>query len=148
VTLTRPPPEPAQAHVFVKTRAAQSSALFEDYVELIADLLSARGEARPAEMARRLGVFHVTAIRAISRLRRGGVTTARRSQGVLLTETGWALAERVRARHRLVVNFLVAIGVPSEAAEIDAEGIEHYVSEATLEAFAAFLRSRPTSTDL
>jgi DtxR family manganese transport transcriptional regulator len=45
----------------------------------------------------------------------------------------------VRCRHRLVVDLLVAVGVPPEAAENDAEGIEHYVSEATLTAFAAFL---------
>jgi DtxR family transcriptional regulator, manganese transport regulator len=38
------------------------------------------------------------------------------------------------------VDVLVALGVPVEAAEADAEGIEHYVSEATLNAFADFLR--------
>ena len=31
---------------------------------------------------------------------------------------------------------------PTEAAEADAEGIEHYVSETTLKAFAQFLKSR------
>ena len=52
------------------------------------------------------------------------------------------LAQRVRARHRLVVDVLRAIGVPAEAAEADAEGIEHHVSETTLKAFARFLQSR------
>ena len=33
-------------------------------------------------------------------------------------------------------------GVPLEAAEADAEGLEHYVSETTLRAFAAFVKSR------
>jgi DtxR family transcriptional regulator, manganese transport regulator len=37
---------------------------------------------------------------------------------------------------------LSALGVPTEAAEADAEGIEHYVSETTLKAFALFLKSR------
>jgi DtxR family transcriptional regulator, manganese transport regulator len=45
----------------------------------------------------------------------------------------------VSARHRLVVDVLIALGVPAEAAEADAEGIEHYVSDATLKAFARFL---------
>jgi DtxR family manganese transport transcriptional regulator len=45
----------------------------------------------------------------------------------------------MRARHRLVVDVLVALGVPREAAEADAEGIEHHVSEATLKAFGRFL---------
>jgi DtxR family manganese transport transcriptional regulator len=39
----------------------------------------------------------------------------------------------------VVVDVLVAIGVPAEAAEADAEGIEHHVSDATLTAFARFL---------
>jgi DtxR family transcriptional regulator, manganese transport regulator len=48
----------------------------------------------------------------------------------------------VRARHRLVVQVLIALGVPAEAAEADAEGIEHHVSETTLKAFAKFLQGR------
>jgi DtxR family manganese transport transcriptional regulator len=52
------------------------------------------------------------------------------------------MAERVRARHRLVVALLIAIGVPAEAAEMDAEGIEHHVSEVTLQAFTRFLSTR------
>ncbi len=50
------------------------------------------------------------------------------------------MAARARARHRLVVEMLLAIGVPPEAAEADAEGIEHYVSDTTLAAFDRFLR--------
>ena len=38
------------------------------------------------------------------------------------------------------MNLLVALGVPVEVAEADAEGIEHHVSEATLKAFAHFLQ--------
>ncbi|HEY0275074.1 MAG TPA: iron dependent repressor, metal binding and dimerization domain protein, partial [Paenirhodobacter sp.] len=50
-------------------------------------------------------------------------------------------AARVRARHRVVVDLLIAVGVPSETAEIDAEGLEHHVSDVTLRAFEAFLRN-------
>ena len=60
---------------------------------------------------------------------------------MFLTEAGQALAARVRARHRLVVEVLLALGVPAEAAEADAEGIEHHVSETTLKAFARFVQS-------
>jgi DtxR family manganese transport transcriptional regulator len=136
------PTELAQARRFGKARSAQSTALLEDYVELIADLLGSTGEARPTDIARRLGVSHATAIKTISRLKREGVATARPYRGVFLTDSGRALAARVRARHRLVVDLLVALGVPAEAAEADAEGIEHHVSETTLKAFAQFLQSR------
>jgi DtxR family manganese transport transcriptional regulator len=50
------------------------------------------------------------------------------------------MAARAKARHRLVVAFLSAVGAPPAAAEADAEGIEHYVSKATLGAFARFLK--------
>jgi DtxR family manganese transport transcriptional regulator len=135
------PAEPTQARRFRKTRSAQSAALHEDYVELIADLLTTIGEARPTDVARRFGVSHVTAIKTISRLKREGLATGRPYRGIFLTDEGRKLATRVRARHRLVVDVLRAMGVPAEAAEADAEGIEHYVSETTLKAFAEFLRS-------
>jgi DtxR family manganese transport transcriptional regulator len=139
-TPLRLPAERTQARRFGKTRSAQSSALLEDYVELIADLLATGGEARATDIARRLGVSHVTAVKTISRLKREGVATSRPYRGVFLTKTGQALAERVRARHRLVVNVLLALGVPTEAAEVDAEGMEHYVSDSTLKAFTQFLQ--------
>jgi DtxR family manganese transport transcriptional regulator len=138
------PEEPTQALRFGKARTAQSAALLEDYAELIADLLASGGEARPTDIAKRLGVAHATAVKTITRLKREGLVTARPYRGVFLTEAGEALAARVRARHRIVVDLLRAIGVPEEAAEQDAEGIEHHVSEATLAAFASFL-GRPRS---
>lgn len=141
-TAVKLPAELTQARRFGKTRSAQSGALLEDYVELIDDLLNSNGEARPTDVARRLGVSHATAIKTIARLKRDGLATGRPYRGVFLTDEGQKLAARVRARHRLVVDILLALGVPAEAAEADAEGIEHYVSEASLKAFAQFLASR------
>jgi DtxR family transcriptional regulator, manganese transport regulator len=134
--------ELTQARRFGKARSARSGALLEDYVELIADLLASSGEARPTDVARRLGVSHATAIKTIARLKREGLATGRPYRGVFLTEEGQRLAARVRARHRIVVEVLLALGVPAEAAEADAEGMEHYVSEASLKAFAQFLQSQ------
>ena len=136
------PAELTQARRFGKARSAQSTALLEDYVELIADLLATTGEARPTDIARRLGVSHPTAINTITRLKRAALATARPYRGVFLTRKGEELASRVRARHRLVVDMLLALGIPAEAAEADAEGIEHHVSEITLKAFARFLQAR------
>jgi DtxR family manganese transport transcriptional regulator len=136
------PTEVTQARRFGKVRSAQSGALLEDYVELIADLLATHGEARPTDLARRLGVSHATAIKTISRLKREGLASGRPYRGVFLTDEGQKLAAQMKARHRLVVDVLRAIGVPPEAAESDAEGMEHYVSDATLRAFAQFLHSR------
>ncbi|MBR1187677.1 manganese-binding transcriptional regulator MntR [Bradyrhizobium sp. AUGA SZCCT0160] len=135
------PTEQTQARRFGKARSARSTAVLEDYVELISDLLGTTGEARPTDIARRLGVSHPTAIDTIARLKREDLVTARPYRGVFLTEKGETLAKRVRTRHRLVVDVLLALGVPQEAAEGDAEGIEHHVSDVTLKAFAEFLRA-------
>ena len=133
------PAEPTQARRFGKAREARSATLAEDYVELIADLHVAHGEARATEIAKRLGVTHPTALKNIARLKREGLATSRPYRGVFLTDSGRELADRVRARHRLIVELLLAVGVPREAAEADAEGMEHHASEATLKAFSKFL---------
>jgi len=136
------PAEPTQAQRFGRARTARSATLVEDYVELIDDLLTSQGEARSTDVARRLGVTHPSAIKTIARLKREGLATARPYRGIFLTPAGHELAHRVRARHRLIVELLLSVGVPREAAEADAEGMEHYASEATLEAFANYLGSK------
>jgi DtxR family manganese transport transcriptional regulator len=133
------PTEPTQASRFGQARHARGLALVEDYVELIADLLSTQGEARSTDIAKRLGVTHPTAIKSIARLKRDGLATSKPYRGIFLTAQGQALAAKVHARHRLVVDFLTHIGVPIEDAEADAEGMEHHASEPTLAAFAKFL---------
>lgn len=144
------PPEEDKADIldaeaadrFNHARSARASALLEDYTELIADLLQEHGEARITDIARCLGVTHPTATKAVARLKREGLAVSRPYRGVFLTEEGAAMAERVRARHRLVVELLIAVGVPEDAAEMDAEGIEHYVSEITLAAFERYLKDK------
>lgn len=132
----------AQAERFNHARTAQAQALLEDYTELIDDLIREHGEARITDIARLMGVAHPTATKAVARLKREGLAVSRPYRGVFLTEVGAEMAERVRSRHRVVVDLLIAVGVPAESAEIDAEGIEHHVSDKTLLAFERFLRSR------
>ena len=127
------------ANRFARAREKQAAALLEDYVELIGDLTAEMGEARITDIAQRMGVTHPTVTKAMARLKREGLAVSRPYRGVFLTEAGAELAERVRLRHRVVVSFLVAVGVPAETAELDAEGMEHHVSDATLAAFEAFL---------
>ena len=125
-----------------RTRLDHSQELAQDYVELIADLIERHGEARVVDLARRLGVTHVTVNRALQRLQRGGLLTTEPYRAVFLTAAGQRLARESRERHDLVVRFLVAVGVPAAVAESDAEGIEHHVSRETLGAFRRYLRER------
>jgi DtxR family manganese transport transcriptional regulator len=121
---------------FARVRDAQQTEKAEDYVEMIDDLINAYGEARVVELAERFGVSHATVNKIVKRLQRDGLVISRPYRSIFLTDEGRALAERSRARHKVVLDFLLAIGVGAENAERDAEGIEHYVSEETLAAFA------------
>lgn len=132
--------EAQQARRFSKARSARSAATLEDYTEVIADLIADSGEARMADIARRVGVTHPTVSKTIARLKRQGLATARPYRGIFLTEAGVAMAKSASQRHRVVVELLMAVGAPRDAAEADAEGIEHYVSAVTLRAFETFLR--------
>ncbi len=131
--------QPDDAERFTHARNAQAMAVMEDYVEMISDLSAEMGEARIADIANRMGVTHPTATKAVARLKREGLAVSRPYRGVFLTENGATLADRVRARHRVVVDLLKAVGVPEQTAELDAEGMEHHVSDETLAAFQAFL---------
>ena len=132
--------EPAARQVkrFARVREANQSELAEDYVEMIDDLIAARGEARAADLAERFGVTPATVARAVQRLVRDGLAKSERYRSIFLTEKGRALAVHARERHRVVRDFLLAIGVGRETAEEDAEGIEHHVSVETLQAFRRF----------
>jgi DtxR family manganese transport transcriptional regulator len=130
-----------QAEGFRQTRAARRSETAEDYVELIADLIDTRGEARAVDIAARLGIAQATVANTVARLRRDGLVVHRPYRAIFLTDAGRELAETVRQRHRLVVAFLLTLGVSEETAEQDAEGIEHHVSDETLEALARFVNT-------
>ncbi len=122
------------------TREAHSREIAEDYVEAIAELTEATGEARVTDLARRLGVTHVTVNRTIARLQRNGYVTSQPYRAIFLTETGKKLATESKKRHDVVVQYLRSIGVPEHTAQLDAEGIEHHVSPETLAAFERHLR--------
>lgn len=125
-----------------RTRQAHAAEIAEDYVEVIADLIDAGGEARAVDIARRLGVTHVTVTKTIARLRKGGLVSSRPYRSIFLTDAGRSLADSSRQRHQTVTRFLTAIGVSETVAHSDAEGIEHHVSDETLRAMRAFVASR------
>ncbi|MGI8431162.1 MAG: manganese-binding transcriptional regulator MntR [Chthoniobacterales bacterium] len=125
-----------------RTRREHAQETAQDYVELIADLIDETGEARAIDLARRLGVTHVTVARTVQRLQREGLVTSLPYRSIFLTASGRKLSEESRARHETVVVFLKSLGVPTDVAQADAEGIEHHVSRETLNAFVKHLRKK------
>jgi DtxR family transcriptional regulator, manganese transport regulator len=124
---------------FKRVRADHSAELAEDYVEMIADLIDDRGEARCTDVAMRLGVANATVVKTLKRLQTIGLVTQEPYRAIFLTTDGWKMADDARRRHALVEKFLLALGVSQETARIDSEGIEHHVSIETLRAMAKFL---------
>ena len=116
-------------------REAHKYEATEDYVELIDDLINAYGEARLVDLANRMGVAQPTVSKTLARLQRDGYITSEPYRSIFLTDKGKQLAETSRVRHDVVFQFLLAIGVSSEVAKRDAEGMEHHVSEETLKIF-------------
>jgi DtxR family manganese transport transcriptional regulator len=108
-------------------------------VEAIAELIVHTGEARVTDLAKILGVTHVTVSRTISRLQRQGYVRSEPYRSIFLTDSGSTLAKECKSRHETVTAMLRALGVKRETAEKDAEGIEHHVSDETLRAFQRFL---------
>ena len=133
-------PNTAQsAKKFERIRKAHQSEVAEDYVEMIADLIERTGEARAVDLASLFGVTAPTVNATIQRLQKDGLVISRPYRSIFLTPAGQQLAKSCKERHRVVRDFLIAIGVDRDVAEQDAEGVEHHVSKATLRCFAEFL---------
>lgn len=130
----------SQAASFRKVREDHSSETAEDYLEALWEIRTETGQCRIVDLARHMGVSHVTVIKRIARLKEQGLVRTEPYQPIELTPLGRRLAAACRRRHEIVQSFLVAIGVPMPDARRDAEGIEHHVSEATLERMESFLR--------
>ena len=124
---------------FKRVRADHQSELAGDYVELIADLIDERGEARGTDIAMRLGVANATVVKTLKRLQDQGLVSQEPYRAIFLTEDGMKMADDGRRKHRIVEGFLLALGVSADTARIDSEGIEHHVSHETLRAMARFL---------
>ena len=131
-----------QAESFRRSRLDRATETAQDYVEAIADLSAALGEARVVDLARRLGVTHVTVNRTLARLQQAGYVNTKPYRSIFLTKAGRQLAAECKQRHETVAAFLRSLGISEKAAEMDAEGIEHHVSPETLAAFERRLKKR------
>jgi DtxR family manganese transport transcriptional regulator len=78
----------------------------------------------------------------VQRLERDGLVSTEPYKPVELTTAGQRMAKECKERHEIVYEFLRTIGVDQAAAEVDAEGIEHHVSPATLAAFKKIVENK------
>jgi DtxR family transcriptional regulator, manganese transport regulator len=117
---------------FKKVRDAHKTENTEDYLEIIADLLNTKGEARIVDIANKLGIAQATANKTVQRLQGQGYVNKEPYRSIFLTLKGQKVASTSKKRHLIVLTFLQNLGLDSKTAEADAEGIEHHVSDKTL----------------
>ena len=123
---------------FEKVRDAHKTENTEDYLEIIADLLNSKGEARIVDIANKLGIAQATANKTIQRLQNQGYVKKEPYRSIFLTLKGQELASVSKKRHIIVLTFLKKLGIDNKTAEADAEGIEHHVSKKTLKKMDLF----------
>ena len=117
---------------FTKVRIAHKTENTEDYLELIAELLNSKGEARIVDIAESLSIAQATANKTIQRLQSEGYIKREPYRSIFLTFKGQKIASESKKRHNIVYNFLLNLGLDKNTASEDAEGIEHHVSQKTL----------------
>ncbi len=123
---------------FKKVRDAHKTENTEDYLEIIADLLNSKGEARIVDIANHLGIAQATANKTIRRLQYQGYIKKEPYRSIFLTLKGQELASISKKKHIIVLTFLKKLGLDPKTAEADAEGIEHHVSNKTLKKMEKF----------
>ena len=123
---------------FKKVRDAHKSENTEDYLEIIADLLNSKGEARIVDIASKLDIAQATANKTIQRLQNQGFVKKKPYRSIFLTLKGQQVASISKKRHIIVLTFLKNLGLDNKTAEADAEGIEHHVSDKTLKKMEQF----------
>ena len=123
---------------FKKVRDAHKTENTEDYLEIIADLLNTKGEARIVDIANKLDIAQATANKTIQRLQSQGFIKKEPYRSIFLTLKGQEVASVSKKRHIIVLTFLKNLGLDARTAEADAEGIEHHVSDKTLKKMEQF----------
>ncbi|MGI5923871.1 MAG: DtxR family transcriptional regulator [Lentisphaeria bacterium] len=112
----------------------------EDYLETIAALFRANGEARVTDIAERLSVSKAGVTQALRSLAAKGLVDYRPYVSPTLTATGQHIAERVQRRHDVLKRFLAEVLlVDAELAEANACRLEHAVDRSVLERLAHFM---------
>ena len=103
----------------------------EDYLETILILRERKGSVRSIDVAGELGFSKASVSVAMKKLRESGYVLMDEDGLLTLTEAGQEIASRIYARHRLLTEFFVRLGVDEKIAAADACRIEHDISEET-----------------
>ncbi|MGD0478490.1 MAG: transcriptional regulator MntR [Nitrososphaerales archaeon] len=129
-----------------QTEQQEEMSRLEDYLEVIYHLIHDKGYANTVDIAENLRVKPPTVSSMLQRLSAKDYLVHERYRGIRLTDRGARIAKSVIARHSIVSELLLMLGVEDEVAYQDTEGIEHHIQPATIrkiEGLVDFLRKNP-----
>lgn len=112
----------------------------EDYLERILMLRQKNGTVRSIDIARELDYSKPSVSVAMKRLRENGYLQMDPDGLITLLPPGEEIAQRIYARHQLLTEFLMQLGVSPENAAADACKIEHDLSEESFERIREAIR--------
>jgi len=111
----------------------------EDYLEAI-DMLGGKN-VRSVDIATKLGVSKASVNHAVNTLMANGLLAKAPYGDISLTELGKSTSENVLRKHLVIKKFLTDIlGVNESVANEEACGIEHNISDDTLERFETLVQ--------
>lgn len=105
----------------------------ENYLEAILMLKNKNGSVRSIDIANYLNFTKPSVSVAMKSFRKEGYITVDADGGILLTEKGLAIAEKMFERHQIIAKALMALGVDEETAYEDSCKIEHDISSLSFE---------------
>jgi len=108
----------------------------EDYLERIHALIEEKGYARVVDIASSLRVRQASVTSMVQKLDELGYVNYEKYRGLVLTEKGKAVATGIQRRHETLARFFSLFGLDAETQQRDIEGIEHHLSQDTVEILA------------
>ncbi|MEK9681834.1 MAG: iron dependent repressor, metal binding and dimerization domain protein [Nitrosopumilus sp.] len=133
-----------------QSERARSSTRMEDYLEIISELVELKGYATTLDISRHMNVSAPSVTKMLQRLDEGGYLEYEKYHGINLTKKGTEVAEGIRQKHGILLEFFEILGVGYDTANQDAEGIEHHLNPKTikqLRKFITFLKANPKIID-
>jgi len=119
-------------------------------LEVISELVELKGYATTLDISRYMDVSAPSVTKMLQRLDEGDFLEYEKYHGINLTSKGVQLAENIRQKHGILLEFFEILGISHDTANQDAEGVEHHLNPKTikqLRKFITFLKSNPKILD-
>ncbi len=129
-----------------ETTRTGSSTRMEDYLEVISELVELKGYATTLDISRYMNVSAPSVTKMLQRLDENGYLEYEKYHGINLTQKGNQVADAIRQKHGILLEFFEILRIGHYTANLDAEGIEHHLNPKTirqLRKFITFLKSNP-----